>query len=202
MASEKKVVLVFTSFPGQELAAASSPALAKFVQKGVLFSKVDTSGNAKARAGAGADSGESLWDAAAAQDFNVAALGAGFDMCVIDAAADPAGLEKVMAEVAEASDRSTLVVLVADGAVLLSGPGMAKGRIVEQALDVAFVAPTVAYVANFPVPAQCVAPVAYAALKDVNYKLSEIRKLQTTINNLEAAIERKSRQPWDKHDCA
>ena len=206
MASEKKVILVFTSCDGKAIASAGTPAIAKLLQKGALFSKVKTGGEVKTRAAAGAESGETLWDAAVAQGFVVGELPAlaegKADMAVIDAGAAPADVEKTMADVLEAADRSTLIVLVAAGAIVFYGPGIAKGKVVDKEICPCCVAPTVAYVANFPVPAQCGAPVAYAAFKDINVKLNEFKKLQETIVNMEAAMERKGRQPWDKHDCA
>jgi hypothetical protein len=202
MASEKKVILVFTACDGKSLGASAGPSLAKLLQKGTLFSNVTAGADRKAAAAAGAKAGETLWDAAVAQGFVVGDLKKNFDMCVLDAGPAAADVEKVMADVLETADRSTLIVLVAAGAIIFYGPGIAKGKVVDRETCACVVAPTVAYAANFPVPAQCEAPVAYAAFKDINYKLNEFKKLQETINNMEAAVERKGRQPWDKHDCA
>lgn len=206
MASEKKVILVFSPCDGKAVASASTPALAKLIQKGVLFTNVKTGGDLKTMAATGAESGETLWDAATAQGFVVGALPAlaqgKADMAVVNAGADPADVEKTMAEALEAADRSTLIVLAATGAMVFYGPGIAKGKVVDKEVCPCCVAPTVAYAVNFPVPANCEAPVAYPAFKDINLKLNEFRKLQETIVNMEAAMERKGRQPWDKHDCA
>lgn len=200
MASEKKVVLIFTDCDHAALSAASGPALGKLHAKGCLLSRV--SGGGKAAAASGAEQGETLWAAAERGGFVVAGPDAEFDMCVLDAPADAAGVETVVAPLLEWAGRSTLFALVARDSVLFYGPGIAKGGVVDTALDFSCVAPTVAYVADFPVPADCAGPVAYAALKDRNYKLEEMRRLQTTIANMESAMERKARRPWDKHDCA
>jgi hypothetical protein len=203
MASEKKVILIFTPCGGKALTPAAGPSLAKLLQKGALFSNVKSSGDSKTRAAAGnCEGGETLWDAAAAQGFVVGDLKGNFDMCVLDAGPSAADVERILADVLETADRSTLIVVVADGAIVFYGPGIAKGKVVDRETCPCVVAPTVAYAANFPVPARCEAPVAYAAFKDINYKLNEFRKLQETILNMEAAMERKGRQPWDKHDCA
>lgn len=205
MASDKKVILIFTSCDGKSVVSASTPALTKLLQKGALFTRVKSEGDVKTMAATGTyegESGETLWGAAIAQGFVVAGIQGNYDMAVLDAGASAAEVETTMAEALEAADRATLIVLVASGAIVFYGPGIAKGKVVDSEICPCCVAPTVAYVANFPVPAQCAAPVAYAALKDINLKLREFQKLQETITNMEAAMERKSRQPWDKHDCA
>lgn len=205
MASDKKVILVSTPCDGKAVVSASTPALAKLLQKGTLFTHVKSEGDVKTMAATGTyngEAGETLWDAAGAQGFVVADIQSNYDMAVLDAGASAAEVETAMAGVLEAADRSTLIVLIASGAIVFHGPGIAKGKVVDSEIRPCCVAPTVAYVANFPVPSQCAAPVAYAALKDINLKLREFQKLRETITNMEAAMERKSRQPWDKHDCA
>ena len=42
----------------------------------------------------------------------------------------------------------------------------------------------------------------YYALKDPNMKLKEIAKLKEALGRMEAALQRDTREPWDKHDCA
>lgn len=202
MASDKKVVLVFTNATGSELSAAPLPALSKLFSKGTFLSQVSGSGNPKTCAAAGATSGETLWDAAAKADFTVGTEFEKSDLCVFDAVDAAGGVDALLAPILEAANRSTLIVLIAADAVLFYGVGIAKGKILSEPMDFTCVAPTVAYVADLAVPAQCTAPVAYAVLKDINFKLQEVRRLQTSITNMEAAMEHKSRQPWDKHDCA
>lgn len=202
MSTEKKAILVFTSCDGSALRAAETPALKKLHDKGVVFTNVKASGDSKAMAGAGAAAGQTLWDAASAQKLVVKGLHEGFDLCVLDAGATVTEVESLMTEVMEVTNRMMLIVLVGKDTVVFHGTGIAKGKVVDKELCVCSVAPTVAYVINFPVPEQCEAPIAYAALKDINAKFNEIKKLQETILGMEAAVERNSRQPWDKHDCA
>ncbi len=200
MASDKKVVLIFSDCKSAEVLSASTPSIKKLVEKGAAYSKVKCDGDVKAIAASGNEKGQTLWDAATANGFVVGTLTEAFDMCVLDTPGNL--LEAKLAEVLEVADRATLVVLVGKDVVVFYGPGIAKGKVIETEVCPCIVASTVAYVANFPVPENCEAPVAYAALKDINYKLAEIQKLQTAIKNMEAAMERSSRQPWDKHDCA
>ena len=207
MASDKKVVLIFSGYEGKSLGDASTPGLSRLLQKGTLFTNTICTGHShgasvKTLAASGAEQGETLWEAAEARGLSVGALTEPFDMCVLDISAEEQELEKTVSEVLEVADRSTLIVLLTHGAMVFCGPGIAKGKVVTKETCPCVVAPTVAYVADFPVPAGCEAPIAYAALKDINLKLNEIKKLNDTIANMEAAIERKARQPWDKHDCA
>ncbi len=200
MASEKKVILIFSDCKSADVLSASTPSIKKLVEKGAVCSKVKCDGDVKTFAATGNEKGQTLWDAATANGFVVGTLKEAFDMCVLDTAAG--ALEAQLAEVLEVADRATLVVLVGKDVVVFYGPGIAKGKVIEAETCPCTVAATVAYVANFPVPENCEAPIAYAALKDINLKLAEIQKLQTAIKNMEAAMERGSRQPWDKHDCA
>lgn len=205
MASEKKVILIFTPCDGAALMAAQSPALVKSCQKGTVLKNL-VGADVKALAATGASvvtpGAENLWDAAKANDFVVGALDESFDMCVLEAGAAAADVEAVLASAQNVADRTTLIVVVARDAAIFHGNGFAKGHVVEAAMPAGCVAATVAYITDFAVPAACVAPIAYAALKDVNYKLKEVRRMRDEVKNMEAAMERKTRQPWDKHDCA
>ncbi len=204
MASDKKVILIFSGCDAAALSTSSAPETAKLFQKGAYLknAKACAATDIKTLAGAGSSSGETLWQAAEAAGYTVAGLDKEFDMCVLEAGPAQADVEKALAAALEAADRSTLLALVAKDGIVFYGTGIAKGVVIEKDACHCCVAPTVAYVANFPVPAQCEAPIAYAALKDINLKLNEINKLKESIHNMEAAMERKARQPWDKHDCA
>ncbi len=203
MAFTKKTVLLFSTCDGRDLRAAAGPALEKLLQKGVVFNHVATEGDLKTLAATGAKSGETLGDAATAQGLAVTdKLEGDFDLCVLDAGATPGDVEKAVAAALDCDERTPVIALAAPGLLVFHGPGFAKGKEVESAVCPCVTAPTLACAANLPLPAQCVAPVAYAAFKDINIKFQEIRKLHSTIANMEAAMERKSRQPWDKHDCA
>ena len=202
MASDKKVILIFTGCEASAILNAGTPALTKFLGKGVSLTNVAAADNLKLAAAAGNKEGQTLWDAAEENDFVVAGLEKNFDMCVLDVDADAAKVEATLAQALEIAGRSTVVALVAPKLIVFYGPGFAKGKTIDAEYCPCTVAATVAYVANFPLPANCAAPVCYAALKDINYKFNEIKKLQESITNMEAAMERQSRKPWDKHDCA
>lgn len=203
MASAKKLILVFTDCGAKSIAGSSSPLTSKFVQKGCYFSNVPGDASAtKAKAAAGAPSGQTIWDAAKAQGLVMDSLVEEFDICVLDVGGSTDDVEKVLKEVLDVAGRVGVIALVAGGRIFFYGPDIAKGKVVDTETSAQVVAPTLAYLANFPMPDNRVAPVTYAALKDINFKFNEIKKLQSAVINMEAAMERKSRQPWDRHDSA
>ncbi len=203
MASYEKVILVFTACDSKTMTGASSPAISKLLRKGVLLKNMSGQGDIKTLAASGTEEGgETLWEAAVTKEFVVGKLGEEFDMAVVESGSSADELENSMAQVLNVAGRSSVVAVIGDGAVVFYGPGFAKGKVIDKKFSPTCVAPTVAYVANFPVPAQCEGVVAYAAFNDINIKLKEINKLKAAVRNMEAAMERKTRQPWDKHDCA
>lgn len=210
MATDRKTILLYSDCLAASLHAVDHPDVIKLFQKGCFLKNVAPAANWKAQAATGTEAGqgESLEDAARAYGLNVGTLDTDFDLAVLATGEEALAAADVLAQAFAAADRSTLIALLAPDGIVFYGPGFAKGLTLESpdAPDApyshAVAAPTVAYAGNLPVPSRCSAPIAYAALKDINYKLNEINKLKSTIQNMEAAMERKSRQPWDKHDCA
>ena len=202
MESYEKAIIIFSGCESKAMTESSSPAIAKLLRKGTLLKNVSREGDIKTQAAAGAGTGETIWEAAATHGFVVGGLDEQFDMAVLDAGASVGELEDAVIKTMEAASRTTVIAVVLAGGIVFYGLGFAKGKTVEDEYTPCCVAPTVAYVANFPVPAQCRGAVAYAALNNINLKLKEITKLKGAIKNMEVAMERKARQPWDKHDCA
>lgn len=128
----------------------------------------------------------------------------GTPLCVIDLqSGNDAALDAALASVLEAADRRTCVVVVGEKTLVLYGQGIAKAAEVKNGATAADVIPTIACVADVNLPAGIEeGRVLYAALKDPNARLKEIAKLQESIRSMQAAMERDSRAPWDKHDCA
>ncbi len=117
--------------------------------------------------------------------------------------ADAAGLDAALATVLDLADRRTLVVFVAGEAVHFYGQGVnSKAGNIEREAFARDIVPTVAYLADTTVPADCTGAVLYQALKDPNLKMKEIAKLKEALGRMEAALQRDNREPWDKHDCA
>ncbi|MHB1130870.1 MAG: hypothetical protein ACYC4L_00595 [Chloroflexota bacterium] len=101
------------------------------------------------------------------------------------------GLEQADAfvgKVLDAADFETLRVFVAvpegegDGLIIMDGPGVKRGGVVERPVELADVAPTLCYLAETPVPADCEGGVIYQALDDPDAKILE---LQATRRNYE-----------------
>ncbi|WP_319468581.1 hypothetical protein [uncultured Pseudodesulfovibrio sp.] len=116
---------------------------------------------------------------------------------------DGDALETAMAQIADAADRRTLIVLATEGGLFVGGLGInKKAGTIEREVVAADVVATICYIADLAVPADCMGAVLYQALKDPNMKLKEIAKLKEAIGRMEVALQRDSREPWDKHDCA
>ena len=85
---------------------------------------------------------------------------------------------------------------------LMYGPGVKKGAKIERTVQLVDVVPTVCYLADLPIPEQAEGAIVYQALREPNAKDKEITKLSEGLSRMQAALARKTRQPWDKHDCA
>jgi len=194
MPAEKRVILMVAS-GAADLAAGT--AAKKFEKKAAAFAAYtpgDLVAEALAVPGAAPATPETLAAAFEGETaMAVVALGNG------DAAALDAALSKAL----EAADRRTLLVLAAANGLFLHGLGVnAKAGAVSRAVSAKDVLPTIAYVADLPVPADCTGAVIYQALKDPDMKAKEIQKLREALGRMEAALQRDNREPWDKHDCA
>jgi len=86
------------------------------------------------------------------------------------------------------ADPETLRVLVAipaaggEGLAVLAGAGVLQGKSVRRPLELPDLAPTICYVAELPVPAECEGGIVYQALADPDGKVFE---LQTVRRNYE-----------------
>lgn len=201
MSSDKNMILIVTNCKGSELASASSEHIEKVRSKGVLLKNVKSSGDYKTLA-LTAGTKESILDATKAANLVVGSLEEAFDICYIDNVNSTADLEKELFTALEKVDRKTLLVIISDTAVIYYGVGIAKGVVIDTEESICSVAPTCAYIVNLPMPSECSASITFSVLKDINMKFKYEKKLQESIANMEAAIDRKTRQPWDKHDCA
>ncbi|EMG37320.1 hypothetical protein PCS_01831 [Desulfocurvibacter africanus PCS] len=118
-------------------------------------------------------------------------------------AATAAGLDEALGKVLELADRRTLVVFAASDGVHFFGQGInPKAGKVEREAFARDIVPTIAYVADTTVPADCTGAVLYQVLKDPDLKMKEIAKLKEALGRMETALQRDNREPWDKHDCA
>ena len=116
---------------------------------------------------------------------------------------DAAGLEDSMGKILAAADRRTLVVLAAANALMFYGLGTnSKVPSIDRPAQVEDIVPTAAYIADLPLPDDTTGAVLYQVLKETNLKLNEFLKLKEALTRMETALQRDSREPWDKHDCA
>ena len=177
MANQKKTLLVFTSVDADVLRNGSAASLEKLRQKGALV-PLTVERDLRTEAGAGAASGQMIWDAAAEAGLVVEPITEeGSDFFVADAPTE-AELLKVL-----------------DEALSLS-------ITLEKPVPAASIAPTIAWLGDLPLPSGVEAPAAYRVIKGLNFKMREVRKLFETNASMMEALERGSRKPWEKHDCA
>ncbi|MBG0791293.1 MAG: hypothetical protein H0S80_12440 [Desulfovibrionaceae bacterium] len=192
--ADKKVVLIVC---GDVDVNAAGSVMQKFLKKSVPFTNFDP-------AGAVAEAAKIEGAATVAADGVAKAFEDDGAFAIVDlGAVDPAGLESAMTQISDAADRRTLIALATGKALYLGGLGMnKKADNVERSVRAADIVATICYVADLNVPADCTGAIIYQALKDPNMKLKEIAKLKEAIGRMEAALQRDTREPWDKHDCA
>jgi len=74
------------------------------------------------------------------------------------------------------------------GTLMLSGPGIKKGVVLERQVNIADLVPTLCYITGLPVPKQCEGAVIYQALEDENLPWREYQKLEEKYRKLEETI--------------
>ncbi|MHB1134057.1 MAG: alkaline phosphatase family protein [Chloroflexota bacterium] len=89
-----------------------------------------------------------------------------------------------------------------NGLLVFMGPGIKRGVRLQRTVGLQDIVPTVCHAADLPLPATVDGAVIYQIFKDPNFKERELAKLQGGLERMQAAMARKTRQPWDKHDCA
>jgi hypothetical protein len=97
-------------------------------------------------------------------------------------------LDRALGAIFGVADPETLRVLVAipaaagEGLAVLAGAGVLQDKTIHRPLELADLAPTVCYLAELPVPAECEGGIVYQALADPDAKVFE---LQTVRRNYE-----------------
>lgn len=206
MSAERKVFFLFAdTCTGSELSASTLENIARLVRKGaVVHVKATADRAAELATGTTVNpaAAQSLWACAQAEGIQVGEGMGAHELCLLKNLPSLEQVETTLTQIFESNERGDLIVIALADAVAFYGTPFAKGQALNTVYPLASIVPTLAYVADLPVPAHCDAAIIYAALKNRNYKLAEINKFKTTIENMEAALERNTRQPWGKHDCA
>jgi hypothetical protein len=115
-------------------------------------------------------------------DWDLAFVGMGPEV------GDARTMDEALAEILGVADAETLRVLVGvparggEGLAVLAGPGVLQGKSIRRPLELADLAPTICYLAELPVPADCEGGIVYQALADPDAKVFE---LQTVRRNYE-----------------
>lgn len=200
MASEKKVLLVFTKMDNDSLVNSTDESLKKVIQKAAI-APIKVKGDLKTEVGSGAEAGELIWDAAAKNNINVDTLENGGEFIITDVnSADE--IDKVLAKAMELAGNKLLAIIVSPTQAIFYGYGIERGKKLNNAIPAASIAPTIAFLADLPFPEQVEAPIAYQVIKGLNFKMKQNRKMETANKAMMEAMERENRKPWEKHDCA
>lgn len=116
---------------------------------------------------------------------------------------DSASFESGLQAIIELCDRHSFLLLSAKNGLVFAGTAANKANpIQDRACSAIDVVPTLCYMYGYSIPSDCTGSVLYQGLKNHNMPHDVARGLQDVIDHLEAAAERESRMPWDKHDCA
>ena len=108
-----------------------------------------------------------------------------------------------IAAITEAVDRNTLVVLVGKDAVYFQGAGVSREiDVLQRPVQAKDIVPTLCYMSGAKLPRSASGAVLYEVMKDRDSPFTEIALLKTSIEGMKAAMERNTREAWDKHDCA
>ncbi|MDR3135733.1 MAG: hypothetical protein LBU69_06550 [Deltaproteobacteria bacterium] len=100
------------------------------------------------------------------------------------------------------SDRRTVIAVVSESSLAFYGLGIDSKAKPKARATSADVLPTLAQVGEFYLGDNVQGNVLFEALKNKNFKQSQIARLKAALDRLEKMIKRENREPWDKHDCA
>ncbi len=119
------------------------------------------------------------------------------------AGANDAALDAALGPILEAADRRTTIIVAGKGVLAFQGMAVAKGAEITGPVTVADVVPTLCAMVDVNIPVGLAdGRVLYQVMKDPNSRLRDMDSLRESIRSMDAAMERDSRAPWDKHDCA
>ena len=116
-----------------------------------------------------------------------------WDIALVRIPASAEGLgeaDDAAGRVLDTADFETMRVLVVvpdgpgDGFAILEGPGIRRGTVVERPVELADIAPTICYLAELPVPAECEGGIIYQALEDPDCKILELQSCRRNYERL------------------
>lgn len=100
-------------------------------------------------------------------------------------------IDKAIAEIMGVADPETLAIVIGlpeeergYGFIALAGPGVKKGAFLKRTIGLEDVVPTLCYLAELPVPADCEGGIVYQALEDPDIKIKELRTCRRNYERL------------------
>lgn len=200
MITGKTAILIFTTLSYDTLKNSDNSDIGKLFRKGSAV-PLKAEADFRKEALAGAASGESIVETAKAAGYKTDALSPDTDLFVTEADTEEQ-LASTLAEAYTVGVSNTLIIVANPTMAIFYGLGIQRKVQVKEPLNATCIAPTIAWIADIPFPADVADAPAYAVLKGLNFKAGEMAKLKKSLDALTLNIERGNLKPWDKHDCA
>jgi len=100
-------------------------------------------------------------------------------------------IDRAIAEIMAVADPETLSIVIGlpeeergYGFIALAGPGVKKGALLKRTVRLEDVVPTLCYLAELSVPAECEGSIVYQALEDPDIKIKELRTCRRNYERL------------------
>ncbi|EGB14177.1 hypothetical protein DND132_0964 [Pseudodesulfovibrio mercurii] len=192
MATGKTAVLVFTSLNEGIFSDQKTSGMMKLFNEGTA-APLTVKKDFRIETLSGAESGESVVDAAHKGGYVMEELSDATEFYVADCVTKESFAE-LMKEATALDPKKTLITIVSPSAVLFSGLGVKKNVKLSTPIPASSIAPTLALIADLPLPAQVAYPPAYAVLDGLDFKAREFAEMKRTMDGLMKNIEEANSQ--------
>ncbi len=202
MAKNKQVLLIFADIDTDAIVKSEVANIVKATTKGAS-AKLEYKDDYKKEAGSGTvpASANMLWDAVKENDFKVGEMAYDTDFSLVETSSLE-DLDAQLEKIYDLGSKKSLVVIATKDKVFFQGNGIERNAELGT-VQAASLAPTIAYIADFPFPADVSAPLIYKVLKGLNFKMKEIQNMQKSVDAMNKALDRNDKNSsWRKHDCA
>lgn len=192
MATGKTAVLVFTSLGEEIFSDGKSTELSALVEAGTT-APLKVKNDFRTETLSGAEAGESIVDVARKSGYIMEELSDATEFYVTDCDTKEA-LSGLVKSVTALDPKKTLLTVVGPSAVVFYGLGVRKNAKLTTPIPATSIAPTLALIADLPLPAQVASPPAYAVLAGLDFKAREFAEMKRTMDGLMKNIEEANSQ--------
>lgn len=200
MRKERKIIWIFVECTLKEILQIRTPNISKMYEKGTVLSHILSQGNMKKEAGAAGTENETIWELARNEGLLVAPYTEPFDLCVMELKTC-VDLESELNTIMKNPPRYTIICINAMDSAIIYGSGIARAKRIDTPFPAGAIGSSLAYIANFPMPEDCEAPIIFPVLRDINRRFREYAKLHTLIDSTLHLLDRNVRPAWIKHGC-